>query len=142
MDPLTWEYPQIGPYIFSENLVIAWKEWEGLECVPAIYDSSSAFVLAESEFFLKHPLHGSSVGMKNGTNNFTYTVVRFSTRAKNKSTTKSVLNSSIEGLNEGGQIGAFRHFMWQAVIRNKINAEILKQKANDAHRANFHCLKK
>lgn len=69
MDPLTSEYPQIGPYIFSKNLVIAWKELEGVECVPAIYDSSFAFVLTESEFFLKHPIHGSSIGMNNGTNN-------------------------------------------------------------------------
>lgn len=69
MDPLTSKYPQIGPCSFSEDLVIAWKELEGVECVPAIYDSSFAFVLTESEFFLKHPLNGSSVGMKNGTNN-------------------------------------------------------------------------
>lgn len=84
------------------------------------------------DFTLRHPEIAAQIGSYiSGSLNISTNAVRFSTRIG--------LNKDIDFLgktyNEGSQINAFRHVLWQATIANNFGEDIAKE-VGDAHEDN------
>lgn len=153
VDPLAAKYPHNGTYNFSENRVINAIELEGLESLDAFsvatnefnaftskirnsvtFEEPSSSVYRTFKFAVFNPSIASEIGESDKSNNISSDVTRFSTRGKDDAS-GSVLNSSSftvggKRIDEGSQIGALRHVMWQAVIRKKFGYNVAVEVGN------------
>ncbi len=129
------------------NVVINAIELEGLEPIYVAGTSQDITkpdkpILTSSthrtiEFFLKHLYSATVIGSvaPKGTN-ISSNASRFATRGVDAES-NSILNknSYFDEKDEGSQIGAFRHVLWQAIIRKQLGYNIAKE-AGDAHEEN------
>jgi RHS repeat-associated protein len=86
-------------------------------------------------FTISHPLASLSIGTYvKGSVNISTNAVRFSTRGSSL-TSSSILNESKELGNQGSEVNAFRHVLWQAAITSEFGRDIAT-KAGSAHEEN------
>ncbi len=152
IDPLANDYPFYSPYSFSGNIVINAIELEGLEPIyvagttqdiprptkPLLVSSTQR----EIEFAITNLFTALAIGLANGSTNISSNSSRFATRGVDAKS-GSILNLNLslrdkknpKGIDQGGQIGAFRHVLWQSTIRNEFGYKIAKQ-VGDAHENN------
>jgi RHS repeat-associated protein len=153
VDPLVAKYPYNSPYSFSGNKVIRFIELEGLEPTDpfaflsqefnALTSNVVDFFTVEVElsrmqkFLLNHPSAANDIGavsLKSNTSNISTDAARFALRGKNANSPSTLKKNTINGktVDEGSQIGAFRHVLWQAIIRKKLGFDIAVE-AGNAH---------
>lgn len=79
-------------------------------------------------FTLSHPIAAAAIGsVSPGATNISTNAARFSTRGSSASAKESVLDEPSDMGNEGTQVNAFRHTLWQATITSEFGGDIAKE---------------
>ena len=89
-----------------------------------------------TKFTLAHPLAAATIGyVSPGATNISTDAARFATRGASAESKSSVLEEPKTQGNEGSQVNAFRHVLWQATITKEFGSEIATQ-IGTAHEEN------
>jgi len=89
-----------------------------------------------AKFTAAHPLASAMIGyVSPGATNISTDAARFATRGSSAESKSSVLEEPKAMGNEGSQVNAFRHVLWQATITKELGADIATQ-VGKAHEEN------
>ncbi len=135
IDPLSESFSHQSHYNFAENEVIRGYELEGLEKVNS-NDGARATEGTRGRyeadvntrtigFGLRHPVIATKIGEANKSSNISSSASRFASRGATNESPNSVLNYGAG--NEGGEVNAFRHTLWQAKVSGDYGESIAKQ---------------
>lgn len=78
-----------------------------------------------AKFTMRHPLDAATIGyVSPGATNISTNAARFATRGASAESKSSVLEEPKGQGNEGSQVNAFRHVLWQATITKEFDGDI------------------